>query len=145
MKKDLTRLPVIKNCAYCQKQIDRIQNSFYSKGVDFTETVNKCSGLSEILSLHLHYNDKPVNCSIVRPFLPTFLVESMCVTVPTPITVHLDNCKQCQHDLATIRELNLEHNHLEQLSMHFSYNLSNNNFLQLLIFEWDNIAQSTFG
>ena len=40
----------IKNCAYCQKQIDRIQNSFYSKGVDFT---GNYSQYGEYLSLRI--------------------------------------------------------------------------------------------
>lgn len=93
---------------------------------NYSSLHDKCSGLPEILSLHLHYNGKPVNCSITRSFLPTFLVESMRITVPTPITVHLDNCEQCRETLAIIKFLDLEDNHLRQLSMLFSYNLANN-------------------
>ena len=42
------------------------------------------------------------------------------VKIPTPITVHLDKCKQCREDLETIRQLNLSHKQLYRLSRLFA-------------------------
>jgi len=38
------------------------------------------------------------------------------IRIPTPITVHLDNCEQCREDLETIRKLALDSDRLWQLA-----------------------------
>ncbi|MCU0917430.1 MAG: hypothetical protein MUC88_23120, partial [Planctomycetes bacterium] len=56
-----------------------------------------------------------MTCSRVKPFLPGLLIPSARVRIPTPITVHVDHCPECEEDLAALRELHLGPGQLERL------------------------------
>ena len=69
----------------------------------------------DTLSLHFQCLNEQVTCSRVRPFLPTLLLPSVRIRIPTPITVHVDHCPQCAQDLAALRELALGPQQLQRL------------------------------
>jgi len=73
------------------------------------------TAVTNMLQLHLAYIGKRITCRTARPFLPSMLDAALEIKVPTPITVHLDNCLQCREDLEVIRELHLDRNQLWQL------------------------------
>jgi hypothetical protein len=48
-----------------------------------------------------------VTCQTVRPFLPSLAAPLLKIRIPTPITVHIDNCLTCKENLQKIQSLNL--------------------------------------
>jgi hypothetical protein len=56
----------------------------------------------------------------VKPFLPGMLDQDLAIRIPTPITAHLDNCKECSEDLESIRKLALSRKNLCHLSQLFA-------------------------
>lgn len=72
------------------------------------------------LSLHLNYLDQPVNCELVKPFLPLQADNKLKITVQTPITIHITECPDCQCDIETLKLLNLERKQLVGLGEMFS-------------------------
>jgi hypothetical protein len=111
----------IKQCRQCQGQLNQLAHVLsmaeghiepWQKQVD--------SAVNMMLKLHFAYVGKTVTCQTARPFLPTLLDHALEIGIPTPITAHLDNCKECSEDLETIRMLNLSRKQLRQLSQLFT-------------------------
>lgn len=69
---------------------------------------------AEILCQHFKFVEKNVGCSITRRFLPTLVTER--ISIPTPITVHLEHCHECQQDFKVLSELNLRTDQFYTLS-----------------------------
>jgi hypothetical protein len=111
----------INSCRYCCEQINQLKD-ILSQVEDCPDLEQKQINLAAIvwLKLHFTYLGKPVTCETVKPFLPGFLEPTLEIKIPTPITVHLDNCRQCQEDLETIRKLNLNSKQLYRLSRLFA-------------------------
>jgi hypothetical protein len=111
----------INQCRYCSEQINQLKDILLQVG-DYIDPKQK--QISDItagwLRLHFAYVGKPVTCGTVKPFLPSFLEPALEIRIPTPITVHLDNCQRCSEDLDTIRKLNLNHKQLRRLSQLFA-------------------------
>jgi len=103
----------VNHCQNCQKQLKGLKATlFQASGAD--------SAIAVILQLHLAHIGRSVTCETVKPFLPTLLNTALRVRVPTPITVHLDNCRMCSEDLKTIQRMNLNRKQLSHLSQLFS-------------------------
>ncbi len=111
----------INNCRYCCEQINQLKD-ILSQVEDYPHLEQKHINPAAItwLKLHFAYIGKPVNCETAKPFLPGFLEPALEVKIPTPITVHLDNCRQCREDLEAIRKLNLNGKQLYRLSRLFA-------------------------
>jgi len=111
----------MEQCQHCQEQISHLKDvlsqaeAYYS-----SEQEQVSSTVTSILKLHFAYIGKPVTCNTVRPFLPGLLDPALEIRIPTPITAHLDNCRQCAEDLETIQKLNLDHKQLCRLSQLFA-------------------------
>lgn len=95
----------IEQCEHCQqelkwlKEIDTKQSSF----------VENSASAADIRSLELHYSliGHAVSCSTIKAFLPVMAIGGQEVTVPTPVTVHIDRCSRCREDFQTLKKLNL--------------------------------------
>jgi len=110
----------IENCRNCQEQLNQLKAALsQADSVDAKQTQTD-SAIAAMLRLHFGYIGRPVTCQIVKPFLPTLLDPVLQVRVPTPITVHLDNCRQCSEDFETIQEMNLNRKQLGRLSRLFA-------------------------
>ena len=111
----------MEQCQHCQEQISHLKDvlsqaeAYYS-----SEQEQVSSTVTTMLKLHFAYIGKPVTCNTVRPFLPGLLDPALEIRIPTPITAHLDNCRQCAEDLETIQKLNLDHKQLCRLSQLFA-------------------------
>ena len=68
-----------------------------------------------VLSRHLKLVGKHIDCRTAKPFLPLLADLQLKLTVPTPITVHIDNCPHCKEDLKILCSLKLEPNQLNIL------------------------------
>ena len=107
----------IEECQHCQEQINEFKVVLaQAEGRTQLEQGQVRSAVTSMLKLHFAYVGEHVTCETVRPFLPTLLDPVLEIRIPTPITAHLDNCKQCSQDLETIRTLNLNRMQLCRLS-----------------------------
>ncbi|MEN6577833.1 MAG: hypothetical protein ABFD90_15925 [Phycisphaerales bacterium] len=110
----------VEGCSFCREQIRQLQEALAeaanrpdsSQGPRNNEAI-------EALSRHFEFLDEPVHCSQVKPFLPELLISSRQIRIPTPITVHVENCPQCSRDLASICEMVLRVDQLNRLSLFY--------------------------
>lgn len=75
----------------------------------------KDSATNTLLRLHLAYIGRPVRCSTAKSFFPGLADPVFKIFIPTPITVHIDNCPSCENDLLALRDLGLTHDQLCRL------------------------------
>ena len=94
----------IMQCQHCQSNIEELENQL--GGAD-TEQIEANFARTELLKQHFSYINKKITCQIVKPFLPTLLHPSLPISIPTPITTHIDNCFQCSNGLEKIKSLGL--------------------------------------
>ncbi|MCH7559615.1 MAG: hypothetical protein IIB56_19490 [Planctomycetes bacterium] len=106
----------IEQCQHCREQIDQLKVVLSQTDGVKPEQGQVSSAITTMLKLHFAYIGERVTCETVRPFLPGLLDPALEIRIPTPITAHLDNCKQCSEDLEAIRELNLNRKQLCRLS-----------------------------
>ncbi len=106
----------IKNCAICQEKIAGLKTSLLAAKNTSRAGKNALTAVNVMLELHFAYIGKPIDCSTVKPLLPCMLDSDLAITIPTPITVHIDHCPQCRQDLKTIAGLNLNRDGLLLLS-----------------------------
>lgn len=114
----------IEQCQQCQEQVNQLEGVL-SQTEDHAELRPKqvSSAIITMLKLHFSYISKGVTCETVKPFLPSLLDPALEIRIPTPITAHLDNCRQCTEDLETIGRLNLSRRQLYRLSQLFAEEL----------------------
>lgn len=107
----------VASCADCQADVDRLRDLLASaaKKPD-TEQSRRDSAIVELLSLHFALVDELVTCTEVRPFLPGLADPLLRVRIPTPITVHIENCPACFKELKALTDANLTHRQLCRLS-----------------------------
>ncbi len=106
----------IEQCQHCREQIKQLKVVLSQTDGVKPEQGQVSSAITTMLELHFAYIGKRVTCKTVSPFLPGLLDPALEIRIPTPITAHLDNCKQCSEDLEAIRELNLNRKQLCRLS-----------------------------
>ena len=111
----------INHCQHCHEQINQLKDVL-SQVEDYIDPKQKQVSFAIVtwLKLHFAYVGKPVTCETVKPFLPSLLEPALEIRIPTPITVHLDNCQRCSEDLDMIRKLNLSRKQLRRLSQLFA-------------------------
>lgn len=111
----------IKHCQHCQEQLSRLTHVLsIAEGRIESEKGQVSSDITKILTFHLTYIDKPITCESVKPLLPGLSDPALVTGIPTPITVHIDNCQKCSEDLEAIRRLNLSRKQLRRLSRLFA-------------------------
>lgn len=108
----------INNCVSCRQKVDQLKDTLLQlEEQSRSEQKRIESPAMYMFQRELSLVDKPVTCHIVKPFLPYMLAIDLEVKVPTPITVHLDNCPQCREDLEAIAKLDLEWKYLCKLAL----------------------------
>ncbi len=106
----------IDECPHCQAETNRLRFQLVKASVQLGPDAGQtCSPVIATLKQHFVCIDKRVTCRTARSFLPSLLDPALEVKIPTPVTVHLDNCKQCRGDLEIIRQLNLNPKQLQRL------------------------------
>lgn len=111
----------IEGCTNCQGSINKLVAAL-SQAEEHSEPEQEehSSAVATMLRLHLAYIGEHVTCDMVKPFLPGLLHPALEIRIPTPITAHLDNCRECTEDLERIRELGLNREQLCRLSQLFA-------------------------
>jgi len=111
----------MEQCEHCQRQLAQLRRALSQ--IDDLELQQSEVGPAPVIGMlkrHFAYIGKCVTCSTVRPFILSLLDPVLTVRIPTPITAHLCNCRQCSEDLDKIRNLNLSNKQLLRLSQLFS-------------------------
>mgnify|MGYP005852125693 CR=1 FL=1 len=106
----------IARCAYCQGRVQSLRESLYD--LDRRPLPTPAEGdlqLIDELQSHFEYVDEPLVCAQVKPFLCRLLSPSVRIRIPTPITVHIDQCAACGEDLESLRQLDLDAERLARL------------------------------
>ncbi|MHC4740686.1 MAG: hypothetical protein ACYS8Z_02175 [Planctomycetota bacterium] len=110
----------IDDCRNCREQLKQLEAALSQAYGSDSEQGGSDSVTTAMLQLHLAHTSRLVTCETIKPFIPTLLHQDLRVAIPTPITVHLDNCKACSQDLKTIKSLNLSPKQLIRLSRFFA-------------------------
>ena len=59
------------------------------------------------LELHFAYIGKDVGCHEVKPFLTSMVSDLLEIRIPTPVTVHIENCSRCSNDMQQIQKMGI--------------------------------------
>jgi hypothetical protein len=105
----------IRRCTYCRRRIGELE-SMFGQPEACTDQAPQVSDVVDTLTRHFTHIGRNIGCTDVKPFLPTMLIASQKIVIPTPITVHLDHCLPCAEDLESLRELELRPEQLTRLS-----------------------------
>jgi hypothetical protein len=104
----------IDECAHCRAQVQRLgQVLGEAVRAGNPHRSNHSRELIAELQTHFEHVGEQVTCSQVRRFLPGLLADR--IRVPTPVTVHVDQCDQCTEDLERLRSLGLTQEQLARL------------------------------
>lgn len=111
----------VERCSFCQEQIRRIRETFVQPDgqADAPDSASDKTDL-DALSRQFEFLGETVACSQARPFLPGLLPSSSPIRIPTPISVHVENCPQCTRDRDAIAELGLSDEQLRRLGRFYS-------------------------
>lgn len=89
-------------CAYCQQELHAIQQ------IDLeSDTTTFTSQQSSHLELHFALAYQPIKCSTLKAFLPVMAIPEQQVTIPTPVTTHINYCTPCREELKRLIEMDL--------------------------------------
>lgn len=95
----------IRGCQYCQRRVENLRGMLSEEGAGRSTCPSaRDRRLIGELERHLELLGERVTCARVRPFLPGLLDPSVTIRIPTPVTVHVDNCPECAGDLESLRE-----------------------------------------
>jgi hypothetical protein len=106
----------IQHCESCRENVSRLLAALSDVAEHPESQQGRASAMTTMLKLQFSYIGERVTCNTVKPFLPCLADPTLAARIPTPITVHLDNCSECSNDLATIRDLGLRQTQLYRLS-----------------------------
>jgi len=98
----------IERCPHCQSRIQSLREVLCDlDGHPAPALADRDLQLIHELRSHFEYIDEPLTCVQIKPFLCRLLSPSMRVRIPTPITVHIDQCAACARDIESLRRLEL--------------------------------------
>jgi|GEM_PF-3002050 len=104
----------VSGCGHCRRRIDRLR-LVLSEGAEGREHTRRDGATVTTMRGHFAYIGAGVTCRTVGPFLPGLLDPNLNLRIPTPITVHIDNCPACEDDLQRIHRLCLDRKQLRDL------------------------------
>jgi hypothetical protein len=112
----------IEKCTLCQNEIQKLEVILTDTTDQTTAEKRRQKNIQSAALLASHFNlvNEKVTCNIAKRFMPSLADSSFDIRVPTPITVHIEKCYLCEHDLNTIREFKLTPNQLTYLERVFA-------------------------
>ena len=106
----------IASCQHCRTDMSQLRALLAGTAKTATsEQKQRDLAISTLLSLHFAWIDRPVTCQSAKPFLPSLADPILQITIPTPITVHLDKCPKCSGELTTLKSSGFTHKQLCRL------------------------------
>ncbi len=116
-------LPVrqhVATCPFCREQMGRLRETLFALELHPDGSDPSQDETIETLAEQFRLLDERVTCSDARSCLPQLAMAAPQIRIPTPVTVHVDQCPQCAKDLATLRKLQLTTDQLRRLSQLFA-------------------------
>ena len=110
----------VKDCAHCREEIRRLDHILNRDDAAEKKADRHASMINSLLGLHFQYVDSVVTCSSAKLFFASLADPEIELRVPTPITVHIDQCPQCAEDLRTLKKLGLSNAQLRRLHQIYS-------------------------
>jgi len=111
----------IDRCRSCRAEVGRLKGILTEdKKHDGGSAGQTTAAITTNLKFHFAYLGALVDCNTLKLFLPGLAIPALEVSVPTPITVHLDKCQKCTSDLEAIRQLKLSDTQLARLGQLFA-------------------------
>jgi len=108
----------ILDCPKCSRK-------FFQFGIVFSvplsqERIFYIKNMTALLVRHFSLLDEKVYCCQVREFLPMLVDPRLEIRIPTPVTVHIENCSRCRKDLGLLLRLKLRPKQLARLAEFYS-------------------------
>ena len=114
----------IRHCADCETEIRQLEAA-----IGESEAQDRHAGddadVAGTLGLHFAHIGEEITCAKAKSFLPMLLVPSLHIRIPTPVTVHVDHCRQCIEDLESLRRLELRPEQLARLGRLYAATVGN--------------------
>ena len=110
----------INDCPNCMENLAQFHRSQSSSDLYKDTEHRRGRKIAEQMERHLELIGVDVDCRMVKEFLPLLADPELKITVPTPITAHLDECKQCTAGYSVLGSLNLNSEQLAILSRFYS-------------------------
>lgn len=110
----------VASCPFCREQIGRLRETLFELERQPGDSRMPTDETIEVLAEQFQLLDERVTCSDARPCLPQLAMASPQIRIPTPVTVHVDQCPQCARDLTALRKLRLTTDQLRRLGQLFA-------------------------
>ena len=104
----------IHRCPYCQERMQRLQR--HLERDCRPDAMKSKSGRELVRMLHLDRTDQEITCQAVKGYLPQLAKTADRIAVPTPITLHIDQCAECRQDLLCLQDWDLDHERIGLIS-----------------------------
>lgn len=110
----------VEHCSTCRQQIERLRAAFtQTEGLGGRPVPSADQATLDTLSRQFELLGECVTCSQAGPFLPELLLPFQEIRIPTPVTVHVENCPRCAKALAMLGEQGLTAGQLKRLSLFY--------------------------
>lgn len=106
----------ISHCDHCQGEIRRLARVLSSPSTADPNDAAHVSMINALLETHFKYAEMPVTCAVAKRFLPSMAALETRITIPTPITVHIEQCSGCRDDWLELQSLRISDVQLQRLA-----------------------------
>ena len=118
----------IANCLHCVRRLAQLHQLLSDSAHCNHKEPTIIRQISTQLARHFPLHEAQVDCKMVKEFLPLCVDPGLGIKIPTIVTLHLDQCRQCNQDFETLRSLKLNSKQLATLAEFFSQGSFQNSF-----------------
>jgi len=118
----------IANCLHCVRRLAQLHQLLSDSAHRNQKEPTTIRQIPTQLARHFPLHEAQVDCSMVKEFLPLLIDPGPGIKTPAIVTLHLDQCRQCNQDFETLRSLKLNSKQLATLAEFFSQGSFQNSF-----------------
>lgn len=106
----------VRQCERCRQRLECLRETLLELERD-GEALQAQEDRNLVCALEAQFEllGEPLTCARVKRFLPGLLAPETPIRIPTPVTVHVDQCPECAEDLESLRALDLDSERLARL------------------------------
>jgi hypothetical protein len=106
----------VSQCRFCREEIHCLDQVMSCDSSSDPDEVCHVSRLNSSLETHFKYALTPVTCALAKRFLPSMASRAIKITIPTPLTVHFEQCPTCREHWLGVQSLDLSDAQLQRLT-----------------------------
>lgn len=106
----------IRQCHHCRDEIRSLGQIMTCDTSSYPDVASHVSALNASLAAHFKYTETPITCAHAKRILPSMALQNIQITIPTPMTEHIDQCPTCRKSGLLLRSLNLSDPQLQRLT-----------------------------